>query len=73
MYYYYIDNPRMSRATIHFGDHRHVTAKGMYRDSMEEINGLIAEQVSKTPAATNSAIALFASKDFLIAYLFHNE
>jgi len=28
--------------------------------------------MSKTPAATNSAITLSANKDFLIAYLFHN-
>jgi len=28
--------------------------------------------VSKTPTATNSAIALSASKDFLTSYLFHH-
>jgi len=63
----------MSRAAIHFGDHSHSVAKGMYRDSAEEIHRLIAKQMSRTPAATNSAIALSTSKDFLTAYLFHNR
>jgi len=62
----------MSRATIHFGEHAHPVAKGMYRDSTQENCGLIANQVAKTPSATNSAIALSASKDFLTNYLFHN-
>jgi hypothetical protein len=44
----------------------------MYRDFTKTICGLIAEQVDKTPKALNFAIALFASKDFLMNYLFHN-
>ena len=72
MYYSYSDDPKMSRATIHLGVHAHLVAKGMYRDSTEKISGLIAKQVAKTPKATNSAIALSASKDFLTNYLFHN-
>ena len=47
-------------------------AKGTYRDSAKEISELIAEQVAKTPIATNSAIALSASKDFLTNHLFHH-
>jgi len=62
----------MNRSAIHFGEHSHQVAKGMYRDSAKEIHKFIAEQVSKTVAATNSAIALSTSKDFLTAYLFHN-
>ncbi len=62
----------MTRAAIHFGDHMHPVAKGVYRDSAEKILGLIAQQVAKTPTATNSAIALSASKEFLTNYLFHN-
>jgi len=73
IYYCYSDNPQMSRTAIYFGNHSHPIAKGMYKDSAQEINGLIAEQVSKTLSATNSTIALSANKDFLIAYLFHNE
>jgi len=61
----------MSRATIHFGEHAHPVAKGMYRDSAVQIRGLLAEQVAKNPTATNSAIALSAGKDFLTNYLFH--
>ena len=72
IYFAYSDNPNMTRATIHLGHHAHPVARGMYRDSTEVICGLIAEQVAKTPTATNSAITLSASKDFLGHYLFHN-
>ena len=72
IYFAYSDNPEMTRAAIHLGDHGHPVARGMYRDSTEVICGLIAEQVAKTPTATNSAITLSASKDFLGQYLFHN-
>lgn len=58
MYYSYNGNDKMRRAAIHLGSHAHPVAKGMYRDSAEKICGLIAEQVAKTPTATNSAIAL---------------
>ena len=63
----------MTRVAIHLGHHGHLVARSMYRDSTEVICGLIAEQVAKTPIATNSAITLSASKDFLGHYLFHNE
>ena len=72
IYFAYSDNLEMTRATIHLGQHGHPIARGMYRDSTEVICGLIAEQVAKTPTATNSAITLSASKDFLGHYLFHN-
>ena len=72
IYFAYNDNPNMTRAAIHLGHHGHPVAKGMYRDSTEVICGLIVEQVAKTPTATNSAITLSASKDFLGHYLFHN-
>ena len=72
IYFAYSDNPKMTRAAIHLGQHGHPVARGMYRDSTEMICGLIAEQVAKTPTATNSAITLSASKDFLGHYLFHN-
>jgi len=62
----------MTRAAIHFGDQNHPMAKGMYRNSTRKICRLIAEQVAKTPMATNSTIALSTSKNFLIDYLFHN-
>ena len=72
IYFAYSENPEMTRAAIHLGYHGHPIARGMYRDSTEVICGLIAEQVAKTPTATNSAITLSTSKDFLGHYLFHN-
>ena len=72
IYFVYSDNPEMTRAAIHLGHHGHPVARGMYRDSTEVICGLIVEQVAKTSRATNSAITLSASKDFLRHYLFHN-
>ena len=72
IYFAYSNNPKMTRAAIHLGHHGHPIARGMYRDSTEVICGLIAEQVAKTPTATNSAITLSTSKDFLGHYLFHN-
>ena len=65
IYYCYSENPNMNRVAIHLGKHSHLVAKGTYRDSAKEISELIAEQVAKTSTATNSAIVLSASKDFL--------
>ena len=72
IYFAYSDNLNMTRAAIHLEHHGHPVARGMYRDFTEVICGLIAEQVAKTPTATNSTITLSASKDFLGHYLFHN-
>ena len=72
IYFAYSDIPEMTRAAIHLGHHAHPVARGMYRDSTEVICGFIVEQVAKTSTATNSAITLSASKDFLGHYLFHN-
>ena len=62
----------MTRAAIHLGKHSHPVAKGTFRDSAKVISELIAEQVAKTPTATNSAIALSVRKDFLTNHLFHH-
>ena len=72
IYFAYSDNLEMTRAAIHLGHHGHLVARGMYRDSTEMICGLIMEQVARTPTATNSAITLSTSKDFLGHYLFHD-
>jgi sulfatase maturation enzyme AslB (radical SAM superfamily) len=37
IYFVYTDNPEMSRAAIHFGEHGHLVAMGMYRDSTKMI------------------------------------
>ena len=72
IYFAYNDNPIMTTAAIHLGHHGHPIARSTYRDSIEVICRLIAEQVAKTSTTTNSAITLSASKDFLGHYLFHN-
>jgi len=63
----------MTPTTIHFRDYTHHIVKGMYRDSIEKISRLIAKQVAKMPMATNSAIALSTSKEFLTNYIFYNK
>jgi hypothetical protein len=42
---------------------------GDYRDTKAEINGLIEEQIEKTPQATKSAVVLEASKVLIDNYL----
>ncbi len=73
MYYFYSDNSKMSRATIHFGDHIHHVAKGMYKNSMKKFYEFIVELVARILMASNSTIVPYASKEFLTIYLFHNE
>jgi hypothetical protein len=59
----------MSRACIHLGMHNHPVSDGICRETFDMISGLIAQEVSKTPTAKNSAIAMAASKEFLDKYL----
>jgi hypothetical protein len=46
---------------------------GDYRDTKAEINGLIEEQIEKTPQATKSAVVLEASKVLIGNYLFQPD
>jgi len=62
----------MNRAAIHFRDQIHMVAKSIYRNCTSKIYKIIAEQISKTLTTTNFVIALSASKDFLMNYLFHH-
>ena len=55
----------MTRACVHIGVHSHSLKVGMCRDSTKQLKKLIGEQVERTPSATNSAIILEASKEFL--------
>jgi hypothetical protein len=50
--------------------HNHPVSDGICRETLDAISGLIAQEVSKTPTAKNSAIA--ASKEFLDKYLIHS-
>jgi hypothetical protein len=69
--YYVLGKGDMSRACIHLGMHNHPVSDGICRETLDTISGLIAQEVSKTPTAKNSAIAMAASKEFLDKYLIH--
>jgi hypothetical protein len=51
--------------------HNHPISDSIYRETLDTISGLIAQEVSKTPTAKNSAIAMAASKEVLDKYLIH--
>jgi hypothetical protein len=51
--------------------HNHPISDGIFRETLDMISGLIAQEVSKTPTAKNSAIAMATSKEFLDKYLIH--
>jgi hypothetical protein len=46
--------------------YNHLVSDGIYQETFDTISGLIAQEVSKTSTAKNSAIAMAASKEFLI-------
>jgi hypothetical protein len=70
--YYVLGKGDMSRACIHLGMHNHPVSNGIFRETLGTISGLIAQEVSKTPTAKNSAIAMAASKEFLDKSFIHN-
>jgi hypothetical protein len=69
--YYVLGKDDMSRACIHLGMHNHPVSDGIYRETLDTISGLIAQEVSKIPTTKNSAITMAASKEFLDKYLIH--
>jgi hypothetical protein len=70
--YYILGKNDMTRVCIHLGMHNHLVSNGICRETLDTISGLIAQEVSKTPTAKTSAIAMAASKEFLDKYLIHN-
>jgi hypothetical protein len=52
--------------------HNHPISDGVCQETLETISGLIAQEVSKTPTAKNSVIAMAACKEFLDKYLIHS-
>jgi ATP-dependent protease Clp ATPase subunit len=62
----------MTRACIHLDIHNHPISDGICRETLDTISSLIAKEVSKTPTAKNSAIAMAASKEFLDKYVIHS-
>ena len=67
--YYVIGTPGMTRACVHMGVHSHPVVVGVSRESESTIISLIGDQVERTPSATNSSIAMAASKEFLAKHL----
>ena len=47
MYYVVFQNPRMTRAAVHFGTHDHPIAPDESRKAISEIHDAVKEQVSK--------------------------
>jgi len=73
IYYAFSDIALMTWACIHLGNHTHPVASGTSRESVDTISSLIAIQVEENPTATNSTIALAASKQFLDNHLIDND
>ena len=59
----------MSCACIHLGVHNHHVFTGVCRESLDVAFQCVANEVSKTPIAKNSAIVMDASKQFLFDYI----
>jgi hypothetical protein len=71
--YYILSKSDMTRACIHLGMHNHPVSDGIFRETIDTISSLFAQEVSKTPTAKNSAIAMATSKEFLDKYLIHSS
>ena len=71
--YYVIGPPGMTRACVHMGVHSHPVAVGVCRESESTIISLIGSQIERMPSATNSSIAMAASKEFLAKHLLRPE
>jgi hypothetical protein len=70
--YYVLGKLDMTRACIHLGMHNHPIYDGICWETLDTIFGLIVEEVSKTPTAKTSTIAMAANKGFLDKYLIHS-
>jgi hypothetical protein len=70
--YYVLSKSDMTRACIHLGMHNHLVSDGVCQETIDTISSLVAQEVSKTPTAKNSTIAMVASKEFLDKYFIHN-
>ena len=71
--YYISGGENMSRACVHLGVHEHPVKIGEYQDFKDRSRTLLAEQVEKTPTATNSAIVMEATKELLGELLLRPE
>ena len=66
----HVNKSGLGRACIHVGTHQHPVANGLFQESIERATQILETHVNKTPTATNSAIALAASKEFLSTEIF---
>jgi hypothetical protein len=55
----------MTCACVHLGVHEHPVKNGEYQDFKDRSRTLLAEQVERTPHATNSSIVMEATKKLL--------
>jgi hypothetical protein len=55
----------MTRACVHLGVHEHPVKNGEYHDFKDHSCTLLAEQVERTPHATNSSIVMEATKELM--------
>jgi hypothetical protein len=71
--YYVSGGDHMTRACVHLGIHEHPVKNGEYQDFKDRSCTLLAEQVEKTPHATNSSIMMEATKELLGELLLRPE
>jgi hypothetical protein len=63
--YYVYGAVNMTRACLHLGVHEHPMKVGEDQEIKEKMRKLIEDQVKRTPKATNFAIVIEASKEFV--------
>jgi hypothetical protein len=63
----------MTRACMHLGVHEHLVKNGEYQDFKDRSRTLLAEQVERTPYATNSSIVMEATKELMGELLLRSE
>jgi hypothetical protein len=63
--YYVSGGDHMTRACVHLEVHKHPVKNGEYQDFKDRSRTLLAEQVERTPHATNSSIMMEATKELL--------
>jgi hypothetical protein len=63
----------MTRACVHLGVHEHPVKNGEYQDFKDRSRTLLAEQVERTPHATNSSIEMEATKELVGELLLRQE
>jgi hypothetical protein len=63
----------MTRASVHLDIHEHPMKNGEYQDFEDRSRTLLAEQVERTPHATNSSIVMEATKELVGELLLRPE